>query len=185
MQVRTHAPSLKGWHSHSCTSPPASLVATTNHWFLKLCMLPEGAQPAYIIAWIIPCTTEHVQQDARMRGNGLKLHEGRLRLDISWWSHCPWRCSRTMEPWHWRPPSVGMVGVGTIPSYWINSGSFRWGYCCYSGTIKPRSQSSSGLLFFFTTYFFPYVTTDSSQTFSKALAEGAKAFLTNSALTLD
>ena len=25
-----------------------------------------------------------------------------------WWSHCPWRCSRTMGMWHWG--SVGMVG---------------------------------------------------------------------------
>jgi len=27
-----------------------------------------------------------------------------------WWGHHPWRCSRTMEMWHWGTWSVGMVG---------------------------------------------------------------------------
>ena len=54
----------------------------------------------------------------RMRGNGLKLCWGRLRLDVKksalkvwsgtvpgspgrWWSHHPWRCSRSILMWHW------------------------------------------------------------------------------------
>ena len=83
----------------------------------------------------------------RMWSNGLKLHQGRFRLDIRkhlfykerWcsgsgcsgrrWDHCPWRCSRTMEMWHWGTWSVGMVGVG-----WGWTGDLRhlfqpWWFC--------------------------------------------------------
>jgi len=64
----------------------------------------------------------------RMRGNGLKLCQGRLRFCIRnsfyskravmqwhscpgrWWGHRPWRCPRAMEMWYWGMWSVGMVG---------------------------------------------------------------------------
>jgi len=50
----------------------------------------------------------------RMRGDGLKLCQGRVRLDIrkklvrkshqtptpKYWIHRPWRCSRAVEMWH-------------------------------------------------------------------------------------
>ena len=29
-----------------------------------------------------------------------------------WWSHCSWRCSRTVEMWHWAMGLVGMVEMG-------------------------------------------------------------------------
>ena len=29
-----------------------------------------------------------------------------------WWGHRPWRCSRTVEMWHWGTWAVGTVGVG-------------------------------------------------------------------------
>mgnify|MGYP001856499587 CR=1 FL=1 len=29
-----------------------------------------------------------------------------------WWSHHPWRCSRTVWMWHWGTWLVGMVGMG-------------------------------------------------------------------------
>ena len=54
-----------------------------------------------------------------VRDDGLKLCQGRFGLILGntfslkgwcgsgtgctgrWWSHCPWRCSRTVEMWHW------------------------------------------------------------------------------------
>ena len=60
-----------------------------------------------------------------MKWNCLSLHQGRFRLDFrkhfsvvmdrlhgQWWTHCPWRCCRTMEMWHGGMWTVGMVGEG-------------------------------------------------------------------------
>jgi len=65
----------------------------------------------------------------RTRGNDLKLHQARSRLDIRnnffskewsgpgtvcpgwWWSPCLSKCSRTVEMWQLGTWSVGMVGM--------------------------------------------------------------------------
>jgi len=58
-----------------------------------------------------------------MRVNGLKLHHGKFRLDVSLkdssgsgraaqgGGHHPWRCSRSMEMWHCGMWAVGVIGV--------------------------------------------------------------------------
>ena len=33
-----------------------------------------------------------------------------------WWSHCPWRCSRKGQMWHWETWLVGMVGI----DWWLD-----------------------------------------------------------------
>jgi len=63
----------------------------------------------------------------RMRGNGLKLCQGRLFGTISsqqeqwgsgtgcpgrWCSHRPWRCWRAVWMWHWGTWAVDMLRVG-------------------------------------------------------------------------
>lgn len=65
----------------------------------------------------------------RKRGNGVKLHWGRFRLDIrkewwhigtscpgKWWSHCPWKCSINMKLWHWGTYLVSIEMMG----WWLD-----------------------------------------------------------------
>ena len=66
----------------------------------------------------------------RTRGDDVKLCQVRLTLDIRkhffsesvvmqwhscprrWWSHCPWRYSRTVEMWHWGTRPRANTGMG-------------------------------------------------------------------------
>jgi len=54
-----------------------------------------------------------------------------------WWSHCPWRCSRNVEMWHWGTWFSGHNGGGLMveledisglfqPSWFYEMGSWKW-----------------------------------------------------------
>jgi len=91
----------------------------------------------------------------RTRGNGLKLHQQRLRLVLGnipsqkewwrsgtgcagrWWSHCPWRHSRTVQMWHWGTHlavwccwvlTVGLNNLSSLfqPLWFYDSLSIKW-----------------------------------------------------------
>ena len=56
----------------------------------------------------------------RQEGEGIRFLEFSLKVSGwwgigtgcpgRWWSHCPWRCSRSVEMWHWRTWPVGNIG---------------------------------------------------------------------------
>jgi len=112
---------------HSFIPPTASLGLphhlTVSPWESHLLSL-RSSSPCPVVAGLFSHITSH-----SMRGDGLKLHQGRFRLDFKknssqkewsgtgtgcpgrWWSHHPWRCLRTVEMWHWGTWLVGIMGL--------------------------------------------------------------------------